>query len=193
MAKQLPTQFDPVALCRRTEGGAAAFEGEIEIDHFQRLAAALSESAGPVSVQLRFKRLESGRPAAQGSLKANLPLTCQRCLQTCWTDIEVSFNCCFASSEAVAERMPEDLDVLMMDEKGKVSLSDLFEDELLLACPIFPKHEEGGCAGEIATRLGELTVSEEESPEESEAPTRKAFAGLGQLLDQNKQKPDDSH
>jgi len=192
MAQQIPTQFDPVALCRRTEGGAAAFVGEIEIDQFERLGEALSEPAGPVMVNLRFQRLESGRPAAHGSLKANLPLTCQRCLQTCWTEVEVEFNCCFASSEAVAERMPDDLDVLMMDEKGKVSLSDLFEDELLLALPIFPKHEENGCAGDIAERLQALAVTEE-TPEAAEEPTRKAFAGLGQLLDKNKQKPDDSH
>lgn len=192
MAQQIPTQFDPVALCRRTEGGAAAFVGEIEIDQFERLAEALSDSAGPVMVNLTFKRLESGRPAAHGSLTASLPLTCQRCLQTSWTEVEVSFNCCFASSEAVAERMPDDLDVLMMDEKGKVGMADLFEDELLLALPPFPKHAEGECVGDIAARLGDLTVTEA-TPEAAEEPTRKAFAGLGQLLDQNKQKPDDSH
>lgn len=192
MAQQIPTQFDPVALCRRTEGGAAAFVGEIELDNFERLSEVLSEPAGPVSVNLRFQRLESGRPAAHGSLKASLPLICQRCLQTCWEDVEVEFSCCFASSEAVAERMPDDLDVLMMDEKGKVSLSDLFEDELLLALPIFPKHEEGGCVGDIAERL-ETLVATEETPEAAEEPTRKAFAGLDQLLQQNKQKPDGSH
>lgn len=185
MAQQIPSQFDPVALCRRTEGGAAAFVGEIDVDKLERLAKSLSETAGSVEVDLCFQRLESGRPAAHGQLKACLPLTCQRCLQTCWTDVEVSFNCCFASSEAVADRMPDDLDVLMMDEKGKSSLSDFFEDELLLALPIFPKHKEGGCAGDIAERLGDLVVTEEVS-EAEEKPVRKAFAGLGQLLDQNK-------
>jgi len=80
----------------------------------------------------------------------------------------------------------------MMDEKGKVGMADLFEDELLLALPIFPKHAKGECVGDIAARLGDLSVSEE-APELTEEPTRKAFAGLGQLLDQNKQKPDDSH
>lgn len=192
MAQQIPTQFDPVALCRRTDAGASSFVGEIAVDQFKRLSEALSEKAASVSVNLTFQRLESGRPAAHGSLKASLPLTCQRCLQTSWTEVETDFSCCFASSEAVAERMPDDLDVLMMDEKGKVSLADLFEDELLLALPIFPKHAEGGCAGDIAERLGALSVSEQE-PEAAEQATRKAFAGLDQLLDQNKQKPDNSH
>lgn len=81
--------------------------------------------------------------------------------------------------------MPDELDVVMMDEKGKASLSDFFEDELLLALPTFPKHEEGGCAGDVAAHLGDLIVSEE-TLEEVEEPKRKAFAGLGQLLDQNK-------
>lgn len=185
MAQQIPTQFDPVALCRRTEGGAAAFVGIIDIDRFERLAQVLSDSTRPVDVDLRFERMESGRPAAHGRLKASLPATCQRCLQTCWTNVEINFSCCFASSEAVADRMPDELDVVMMDEKGKASLSDFFEDELLLALPTFPKHEEGGCAGDVAAHLGDLIVSEE-TLEEVEEPKRKAFAGLGQLLDQNK-------
>lgn len=192
MAQQIPTQFDPVALCRRTDAGASSFVGEIAVDQFERLGAVLSETAGPVAVELTFERLESGRPAARGRLRASLPLTCQRCLQTCWSDIETDFHCCFASSEAVAERMPDDLDVLMMDEKGKVSLSDLFEDELLLALPIFPKHGEGGCAGDVAERLEALSVSEQ-APEAAEQATRKAFAGLDQLLDLDKKKPDGGH
>jgi|GEM_PF-3302086 len=190
MAQQIPTQFDPVALCRRTEQGAAAFVGEIDIDNFTRLSEILTEPAGSVAVDLRFQRLESSRPAAHGTLKARLPMTCQRCLTTCWTDVEVEFSCCFASSEAVAERMPEDIDVVMMDEKGKATMSEFFEDELLLACPSFPKHADGECKGEIAERLEDLVTTEEAVvAETNELPTRKALAGLGDLLKQSKQKP----
>ena len=194
MAQQIPVQFDPLALCRRDN--RASFAGVIDVSRFDRLLTVLSEPSGEVFAEVDFAPMADGKPSANGRLRARLPIACQRCLEAVWLDIEATFRCGFATSEAVAARMPEDLDVLMLDEDGKTTLMELMEDELLLAMPVFPRHAEGGCSGDVAAHLAAIAVDAEEIESdgggEETGATRKAFADLGQLL-KGKPESGDSH
>lgn len=75
------------------------------------------------------------------SADVSLPLTCQRCLGP--VDIEVTVNQSFrfVASEEAAEAQDEEAeeDVLALSQDFK--LSDLIEDEVLMALPVVPRHE----------------------------------------------------
>src|SRR5450830_1658380 len=90
-----------------------------------------------------FRRDEAGAEQVwlHLTVDASLPLTCQRCLGP--VDIEVAVNQSFRfvgseeADEAQDEEAEEDVLALSPDFK----LSDLIEDEVLLALPVVPRHE----------------------------------------------------
>jgi uncharacterized protein len=71
-----------------------------------------------------------------------LPLTCQRCLGP--VDIEVGVNRSFrfVDSEEAAEAQDEEAEEDVLATSPDFKLSDLIEDEVLMALPAVPRHEE---------------------------------------------------
>lgn len=72
---------------------------------------------------------------------ASLPLTCQRCMGP--VDIEVAVNRSFrfVGSEEAAEAQDEEAEEDVLVLSPDFNLSDLIEDEVLLALPVVPRHE----------------------------------------------------
>jgi uncharacterized protein len=78
------------------------------------------------------------------------------------------------ASEAAVERVPEDVE-LMLAPEGRLRLGDLVEEDLMLALPFAPLHDdESGCAG----RTGETEDAEAVEAEDVQRP----FAALGDLM-----------
>jgi len=71
----------------------------------------------------------------------SLPLTCQRCLGPVDLEVAVKQSFRFVASEEAAEAQDEESeeDVLSLSQDFK--LSDLIEDEVLMALPVVPRHE----------------------------------------------------
>lgn len=74
--------------------------------------------------------------------QAVVPLQCQRCLQTYAQALQVDRRFLFVAHEKQAEQLDEELedDVLMLP--ARLDLADLLEDELILALPLVPRHED---------------------------------------------------
>ncbi|AGX88645.1 YceD family protein [Candidatus Symbiobacter mobilis] len=71
-----------------------------------------------------------------------LPLPCQRCLTPVDTLIEIDRHFRFVHDEATAEREDPDCEEDILVLSVPFDLSELVEDEVLLALPLSPRHED---------------------------------------------------
>lgn len=109
-----------------------------------------------------------------------LTLTCQRCLQPALIPVEAEQSFRFVADEATAAEQDEDSDEDLLVVSRDFDLRELVEDELLMAIPMVPMHEQ--CPDTV-----QLSVS---SPEFDAAGTEKAnpFAALASLrIDKTKE------
>ncbi|MCK5889738.1 MAG: DUF177 domain-containing protein [Methylococcales bacterium] len=135
MLDRLPTQIQPVSFCDRGKGLVGVFE----IHEFSRLSELLTVSEGVVDVDVVFDR-EGPVPVVAGTIKTNLKLECQLCLEQMVYSIERDFKLGFVLSLEQADRLNSDCEPFML-ENERISFVELIEDEILLALPDFPRHD----------------------------------------------------
>jgi len=146
MSDQLPETIKPQSLV--DTGGHVG--GITALAKMKRLTALLANTAGTVETQLDFGRDAQGIRFVRGSIKTELPLTCQRCLETVYYPVEHNLSLGMIISEEQADRLPEGYEPLVIDSQT-LSLTALVEDELLLALPIVALHTDNECSAGIAT------------------------------------------
>jgi uncharacterized protein len=127
-------------------------KGFLALDTLPRVALeAAAHSSGDGfawEVNTFFDGLAGGEPRLKMnlSLKGQIHLICQRCMQPCLVQIDESRQFVFLANEALADAFPmEDdaLEPLVMD--AQFDLLGTIEDEILLSLPLIPKHPEGVC------------------------------------------------
>ena len=112
------------------------------------MACAEPDSAAPKSIEwaVRGERRKAKPGQAQVwlhlSAKADLLLVCQRCLQPSVTHVEVTRSFMFVPGEDAAAALDEDSEDDVLALSPTFDLAGLLEDELLLALPLVPKHEQ---------------------------------------------------
>lgn len=109
---------------------------------FARLTDGAVDADGEVAVQVRLHRDAQGLFVVEGHLSTTVKLTCQRCLEPVATGIEADLKLWLLRDESQADRLPDDADYLVLDEDGGIDLADALEDELILALPLVPAHED---------------------------------------------------
>lgn len=153
--------------------------GETEIDfdvplaELPRLKSRIAGIGGSVQGAARFGR-QSGFAVAELSIAGKAALQCQRCMQAMELPIESTTRVALILAEADAAEVPEELEPVLARE-GRISAGELVEEELLLALPIVPLHEE---LSECAVPPSVPLVGDE-APEHV---TQRPFEGLGDLL-----------
>lgn len=133
----LPSRIDPWRLT--AEGGR--LEGELALADLPRLAAALNRADGLVNVTLAAGVDSRGVRFIRGAVQAGIELVCQRCLGPLRLALDVPVGLGLVHSEAEADRLPEEYEPLLVPE-GVIGVADLVEDELLLALPHIPRHDD---------------------------------------------------
>jgi len=68
----------------------------------------------------------------------------------------------FVEDELAAEKLPQELDPVILDEKGYIALVDVFEDEFILHVPGIPKHADHETCVSGNHQFGELPEAVEE-------------------------------
>jgi len=117
----------------------------IELTRLNAIALAGTDDAtSQVHYQLSFTRSREGDKLVTGRVQARLRLPCQRCLGVVEIAIDVPLSLGLVTTEALAEALPSDLEPLIVID-DQVSPLALIEDELLLAIPTIPRHDEGDC------------------------------------------------
>lgn len=142
MSGRLPREIDPIRLA--DEG--IRLQGELPGAAMARLRELAPTGGTPATVMLdlQFERTAQGTRLLHGSIRTTVGATCQRCLEP--MSIEVSARPYFVllgPGEAPVG-VSEDTETLVIE--GPLKLSELAEDELLLAMPMIPAHDDEACA-----------------------------------------------
>ncbi len=127
-----------------------ALRGKCPLSRFGRLKDLLSSNAGELEYEVLGTKDAMGRPALRIGISGQLQLTCQRCLKAMPFTLHVDEILVLAKSEAEIEAQPlepEGPDRVLAGKEMEVGT--LLEDEILLAIPFAPRHEQcsGGGAG----------------------------------------------
>jgi uncharacterized protein len=126
-------------------------------------------------VQAALHKVPGSGPCPRLHLQAHatVRLPCQRCLEPVEQPLEVSRDFVFVRDEATAQMLDADSDDEVLAIPARLDLHELFEDELIMALPLVPRHD--AC---------QLAVAPDGGQAEAGAPAtsaRRAFAALGAL------------
>ena len=161
-----PQRLDVAALADRTQH----LQGQWPLADLPRLNEPGEPPATPGSV-LEWTAHAERRPVRGAppelwlhlQAQAEVLRTCQRCLQPVALPLQVRRSFLFAATEAQAEAWDaerDDADVLVLTKS--LDLQELVEDELLLALPLVPRHEQ--CPQPLVAPL-QASPTDEVSPE----------------------------
>ena len=144
------------------------------MSRMDRLREAVVEANGEAEVEFVLDRDAAGRLYMKGSARATVAMTCQRCLESVELPLLAEFNLGLVQGEQEAERLPEEYEPLRAG-RDPVDVAPVFEDELLLALPVVPRHE--ACSMDYSPEPPERI----DEPVEEEAPRENPFAALAAL------------
>ena len=157
----------------RLAGDEAEIDFDVPLAELSRLKARIPGIGGSVRGGVRFGR-QSRFAVAELALAGKATLQCQRCMQPMELPIESTTHVALIFAEADAAEVPEELEPVLA-RSGSISTGELVEEELLLALPIVPLHEElRQCAVPPAAPLVSAATAEHV--------TQRPFAGLAELL-----------
>ena len=169
----LPKQLDLRGLAAR----GVEITGTLSSDDLPRLIEAGLQVVEPGSATFRCRRDETGRYVVEVQVRAQVVMQCQRCLSDMTLSLTPSalMACIWADEDA--SDLPDTYEPLLVGEAA--DLSDIAEEEILLALPVSPLHETECKSAEQTAALREdeaVATSLRPAPGE-ESP----FAVLGQL------------
>jgi uncharacterized protein len=159
-----------------------SLEGEVPLSDFERLvedAVAVLESQTvhwSVKGEVR-KDTSTGDQSVWLVIKAEsyVALKCQRCLEPVVTPLEFENSFRFVATEDQAALEDEEAEEDVLSWEPKPDILALIEDELLMALPMVPMHDD--CPVQVKSQAGEEDLEQEAA--ESEKPN--PFATLAAL------------
>jgi uncharacterized protein len=118
----------------------------ISVFALKRLLESLAIDGESAKKALVYYELSGGNkqfryPSLHLHIKTSLPAICQRCLSEMTVDLDLKFE--YLISEFSLEEDADNDEIDWLEEQKEMNLLDLIEDELLLAIPIAPTHENG--------------------------------------------------
>ena len=150
MSKVLPERID----IARLADSEATLEGSVPVARFARLAEQLASREGSVEATFGFGR-EDGREVVSGRIEGRLTLVCQRCLGGVEVPVVARVDLVRVASDADAEAVEGAHDPFVAPTR-EVALAELVEDELILALPLVPRHQDDArCAARAVAAPGE--------------------------------------
>jgi uncharacterized protein len=141
----------------------------------------LSEAGGregsSIEANFQFAHFD-GRPAVSGELHGAAVLTCQRCMQPVAIEIDDSFQVLIVEAERSDE--PGGYEPVVANA-SRLDLRWLAEEQILLALPLVPMHENQDCAEGVVAGSSEADAPEGDEPAEEEV-RQQPFRNLRDLM-----------
>ena len=169
----MPQRHDLRGLAAR----GATIAGTVSSADLPRLASLGVRLSEPAQATLRLSQDEAGRAVVDAEVSTTAVLQCQRCLQDMSWPLAIStlLACAWTDEEAAA--LPDVYEPLLVE--ADADLWDIVEEELLLALPTFPLHENDCKTPEQAAALA--VPNEVESAILNDADKQNPFGVLEQL------------
>lgn len=126
----------------------AVMEGQDPLSAFERLAQEAQVPVEGMSVTWYAEGEHVPETGGPGHLwvhveaDAQVPMVCQRCLGVAQIDLQVDRSFRFVKDEATAEALDDEAEEDLLALSKDFDLRTLIEDELLMALPLVPMHEE---------------------------------------------------
>jgi len=140
MSRHVPDFINPI---RAAEGGVS-ISGQLAFARMKRLLEIVTNPEGAADIVLDFAIDGQGTPFVHGRVRADLVLTCQRCLEAMVFPVDAEISLGIAASEEEAKRLPLQYDPVVTHGE-QLSLAEVVEDEILLALPTIPRHDPAAC------------------------------------------------
>ena len=121
--------------------GAETLKGTLDPPRLPRLAE-MRCATTELSYELRGRTDAEGRGWLQVLVNATLTLECQRCLEPLTFPIALRSELMLAESERDIETADDDIDRVLAGKA--MDVCQLIEDEVLLALPMAPRHDQCG-------------------------------------------------
>ena len=102
---------------------------------FPRFSLACLELKGPVTAELSAELVDTNTVRISGKVVARITLQCQSCLDAMELFINEAYE--YDVSRATLSKRS----CIEVSDTGHIELMSLFEDELLLSLPAFPRHQ----------------------------------------------------
>ena len=157
----------------RLSRGAAAVDFELPLVQLPRLQSRAELLGGSVRGMVRFGR-DAGHAVAEVSLEGAGELRCQRCMRPMELPLRARTQVVLLASEAEANTVAAGIESVLASD-GRISLSELVEEEVLLSLPIVPMHESDA-------KCQPLEAAGSAGGTPADAATQRPFAQLGELL-----------
>ena len=159
-------------------GTETAVEFSIPLAELPRVSHELTSKDGEAKGKVRFSR-QQGRAVADLEVSAQPEVVCQRCMQPMRWPVNVESRIALVSDYAAADRVAAELEVFLVEGES-LSVRDLVDEEVLLALPHVPLHDEGSdCAGSGVELPGHEGEADDGA---ADSQVQKPFAQLGELL-----------
>jgi uncharacterized protein len=132
---------------KATALAAQHFSGDEVLSNYERLMPDLEAGSGDAKLawsanfETRSGATGSNEPWLHITLATRFALVCQRCLGALDWPVSVQRSFRFVASDAVAEKEDDDCEEDLLVSSREFDLSELIEDELVLALPLIPLHE----------------------------------------------------
>ncbi len=183
--------FRPEQLDVRTFAqNAAQLSGTLLLSKLERLAQDLCRldadfALKTVQWHARGENMSVAGGIAQSWLHLEIsglvPLQCQRCLQAMQEPVSLRSSFRFVRDEAEANAQDDDAQEDLLVASKQFNLLELIEDELIMALPFAPVHEECPVHVNLQVSSDAFEAALNEKP--------KAFAALGELKLSRQSKP----
>ena len=156
-------------------GRGADVRREFPLSGLSRLIDLTVDADATAILEARFHSV-GGNAAVAGRVTATLHLVCQRCLQPMDVPIDDQFHVVLVASEDEMDEVSETQDAVIADA-ARLDLAWLTEEQLLLARPLAPMHEDDTQCGRKQVPARKVA-----KPRDAEAETQQPFAGLRDLM-----------
>lgn len=137
-----PAAIDGLAFAR----SAGVLKGRLGMESMPRLAQS-GCSGSVIDFVLTGEINERGKPELRLAVDGSVRLECQRCLGD--VDLPLRFEARLELAASEAELLAADDDIEGVVAGRDMSVAVLVEDELILALPMVPKHEQCRAAAEM--------------------------------------------
>ena len=121
--------------------------GVVGMKQLPRLAELQCSTEG-LEYHLRGGRAGNGKPCLWLSVRGSMELPCQRCLDPIQVPIAIDAELQLAETVREISEADDEIDRVLASRRMDVAL--LVEDEVILALPMAPRHEECAPSGEIS-------------------------------------------
>ncbi len=118
-------------------------QATVPVERFDRLVESLHEPVGTVTFEFQGERDDEGKLYVDLSIQGDLVLQCQRCLEAVVWPCEVRNRLLLLRpGEPLPEDELENDEADALEVEPLTDLLALVEDEVLLAMPLVPRHDD---------------------------------------------------